>query len=164
VVLSSLFWIACQPSKSPPEPVPGNPLNFSATDGTDCVYHSGNINGTNPNFTLGGASTPQPAITLSASYPATGSYESPPNSMEILYGDRSAPKFTTGVLSLYPPPSTVTVKENKLTSWTVTWSDPTRASVALPYGLEWQIVFSCGAIPQCCANTTKVDFGADGTP
>jgi hypothetical protein len=136
-----------------------SPLNFSAPDGNaDCIYTYDTGSSSTPQFTLkyGGK-----GITVSASYKTT--YESPPGTMQITYGDSSGLAFDTGQLTLFPTAGTgITVTENNPTGWTMTTvgSGP---DVVLPWGKKWNITFSCGATPSCCANTPAVNVVADGT-
>lgn len=139
---------------------PQDPLNFVATDGSMMCKYTYGPGGSiaDPDFTLSISG----GITVSATYSAT--YEGPPGSMQITYGDPTTPSFDSGLFSLFPPPSNVTVTENSPTDWSVTFTDPTAADQALSYGGTWTFVFSCGAIPSCCADTTSITVVASGSP
>jgi hypothetical protein len=140
---------------------PTDPLNFEASDGDmDCIYTFSPGGSTGyPDFTL---SYGVGGITVSASYSAT--YEGPPNSMQITYGDPAAPDFDSGVFTIFPADPGVTVMENSPTDWTMTFvGSPPGSEIMLPYGETWNLTFSCGAIPSCCADTTSVRVEADGS-
>lgn len=144
---------------------PASPLNFTALDSSPktCVYTYDTGSSSTPTFTLkfGGK-----GITVSADYPSSTSFEQPPGSMEITYGDPAAPDFDSNLLTLSPSPGTgITVTQSPTvnpTSWSMTavGSGP---DLKLSWGKKWTITFSCGARPACCANTQWVHVVADGT-
>ena len=89
--------------------------------------------------------------------------EGPPNSLQVYkqLGDTSS-SFNTGIVTLLPiPPENVSLTEsNTDDSWSMTISyDP-----PLPFNIVqedpangWVVEFSCGAIPSCCDETSRVD-------
>ncbi len=145
-------------------PAPQSPLVFTASDGSpaDCVYTYDTGAPAAPTFTLnyGGK-----GITVKATYSGGTAtlYDPPPATMQITYGDSSPFDFDTGQLTLVPTPGAgITVKESSPKSWTMT-TVGSKSGLVLNWGKKWNITFSCGSIPNCCANTPRIDVTADGT-
>jgi hypothetical protein len=139
-----------------------SPLVFSASGGTSsgCIYTYDTGAPGASQFTLkyGGK-----GITVSATYGGgTGFYDPPPGSMQITYGDSSPYDFDSGLLSLSPAGKGITVTDNRPTSWTMT-TVGSGSALALTWGKKWNITFSCGALANCCANTSRISVAADGT-
>src|SRR4051812_25355243 len=130
-------------------PTPGNPLVFTASEGSpvDCVYTYDTGAPGASTFTLDYGAK---GITVKANYPTgttttggkTSGYDPPPGSMQITYGDSPYP-FDTGQLSLSPAGTGITVTESRPTEWTMVavGSNP---AIALNWGLKWSITLSCG--------------------
>jgi len=143
----------------------GNPVNFDASnDLKTCTFkYSPGGSSSDPDFTLNYGGN---GITIKATYAGGTSttFDEPPGSFQITYGDSSATAFDSGNLTIFPSPSSnVTLVENKYTDWSVT-AKGTGSSQKLAYGGTWTITFSCGATPACCQNTPRVSVVADGTP
>lgn len=85
------------------------PLNLSAPDGnSDCIY----------TYNTGSSSTPEFTLKYSGKgITVTGTYEGPPGSMQITYGNSSSLDFDSAILALFPTADPVgTVKENSPSS------------------------------------------------
>lgn len=144
---------------------PGDPLNFNAAnDFTSCTFtYSPGGSSSDPDFTLnyGGK-----GIVIKATYTGGTSktFDEPPNSLQITYGQPSAIAFDSGTVTVLPTSSTTApLVENKYTDWSIT-AVGTGSAQKLAYGGTWTIKFSCGATPACCQNTSRVTVVADGTP
>jgi hypothetical protein len=142
-------------------PLPSSPLQFTASDGSpaDCIFTYDTGAPASPTFTVkyGGK-----GITVSATYSGTSNYDPPPQSMQITYGDSSGVDFDSGLLTLFPAGSGITVNENRPSDWSMT-AVGSPSSSKLTWGKTWTVTLSCGATPNCCANTRSVTVNADGT-
>jgi hypothetical protein len=144
---------------------PDDPLNFSPGDSNmDCIYdYSPGGSTADPDFTFrpGGG-----GIVVTAVFATATTFQGPPNSMQITYGNPTS-IFDSGQIALFPPGPGVTVNQGT-TTWMMSRvavdssGAPDGSQVALPYGGTWSFNFSCGAVPSCCANTITVDVSADG--
>jgi hypothetical protein len=119
--------------------------SFSATDPDprDCIFEA-----TDP----GDSSYTVPLSVIRLDVPDG---EGPPNSLDVQYDGESL----TGNIGLFPPPETVTLVSPAAPGdpWSATISFSPDLDRELYRGQHWEIVFSCGSIPTCCDETSRVD-------
>ncbi len=87
--------------------------------------------------------------------------EGPPNSLNVQYGGVAL----TGEVPLFPPPANATLVSPAAAGepWSVTIGFGEDTIRELSGGQNWEITFSCGALPECCDETSRVDVTVNPT-
>jgi len=129
----------------------GFAMVFSAMDSDprDCIFEA-----TDP----GSSRDIVPATAIRLDVP---NGEGPPNSLNVHYGGVDL----TGEVSLFPPPGNATLDSPDAAGepWSVRIGFGEDTVRDLTGGQNWEITFSCGALPECCDETSRVDVTVNPT-